>query len=315
MPILKELETGWDLAVDCSKVLVRHPVLFIPLFITWLIVASLTIYINYYYEFPESFWKSLGILFLQIQLVTLSLSFSCLVMLEFVEQIELGQRPSLFKASIHALFFNLWKAIPLTILWAIIWIFLLILKAIFSSRKDDDTEQDGVRGREISAKNIGETLSGRSDTDFSLFSFGISVAISLVRIFFFFCLPSIAWEGNGPIRSIQKARKIVWKHPTLFISGYSLIQLAGFFMLLVLGPIFFAEKLGHEIPDFVWVGVTIYSGIVWTITTYMEQMTMGLLYLWYLKWERKGARGKFTSVRKPCLLDEIPEFASAAKKS
>jgi hypothetical protein len=48
--------------------------------------------------------------------------------------------------------------------------------------------------------------------------------------------------------------------------------------------------------------------MVWTLSIYLEQMSVGLLYLWHLKWVKKGSKGKLSNTSKPDLLDEIYEL-------
>jgi hypothetical protein len=57
-----------------------------------------------------------------------------------------------------------------------------------------------------------------------------------------------------------------------------------------------------------WTAVIIYESIIWTIGIYLEQMSVGLLYLWHIKWVRYGSKGELSDVPKPDLLDNVYEL-------
>ena len=91
------------------------------------------------------------------------------------------------------------------------------------------------------------------------------------------------------------------------LAGHLVIT-AGLLMMLPLIPIYVLNQIGVILPLFVWVIVIIYAGLIWTFGIYLEQMSVGMLYLWHLKWKKKGSKGDLSSVKKPDLFDDIYEL-------
>ena len=126
-------------------------------------------------------------------------------MLEFMQQIESGERISLFKALKEALVFDLLKVIPISAIWAIIWFLILLLKAMTSKRR-------GERRAEPSIRDAARTLGGASSGPTSLIGLGLNMFGKLVRMTVFLTLPAIAWENKGPFSSIAHAFRIIKQH-------------------------------------------------------------------------------------------------------
>ncbi len=137
----------------------------------------------------------------------------------------------------------------------------------------------------------------------------------LIRMVVFAVLPAIAWENKGPWQAWKKGSSVVRKHPGQFLTNYGLTAAAGVVMALPLIPIYLLSEAEVQLPDVVWLGVIIYSGIIWTIEIYLEQMSVAILYMWHLKWEHYGIDGDLSTVPRPDLLDGITEFSSRPFKS
>jgi len=93
-----------------------------------------------------------------------------------------------------------------------------------------------------------------------------------------------------------------------FLTSYSLTFIAGMIMALPLVPIYMLDEMGVTLSSSVWIGVIIYVGVIWTLELYLEQMSVGILYLWHIMWVKQGAQGELTSVRKPDFFDEIHDL-------
>jgi len=78
--------------------------------------------------------------------------------------------------------------------------------------------------------------------------------------------------------------------------------------------IFYLDEHGVVFSSLFWTCVIIYEGMVWTLCIYLEQMSVGLLYLWHLKWVNSGSKGELSSVPKPDLLDRYYELADDSRQ-
>ena len=284
---IQQLKDGWLLVKESLRVIRAHPKIIVPLFITWIFTAACIL--SYRYLPIEGFVLFIIIFFA----IVYSLVLSCLLLLELIQQLESGQKLSLTKAVFDVLKQSAVKALPLALVWAVLWFVLLL----FTPKKRGGDE-------EASLNDAAATLSGAN----SPFSLGIELLKKLLRMFFFLTLPAIAWEGKGPIQGFKQAFKIVKSHPIQFLSAYSITLAAASLIALPLIPYYIAAEAEIMLPGWVYIAVIIYSGIVWTTEIYLEQMSLGLLYLWHLKWERNGSVGKLSAVAQPTLLDEAHEL-------
>ena len=164
-------------------------------------------------------------------------------------------------------------------IWAIIWFLILLLNAGRDKKKKAPQEP--------TTEEIAKTLA-ESRTMMSAWRWlGTKAFEKLVRMYIFMTLPSIAWENKGGTTAFKRSFNVIKKHPFEFMTSYTLTGIAS---LLI-----------------------IYEAIVWTISIYLEQMNVGLLYLWHLKWLKNGAKGDLSSVERPDLLDNVYEFKKMGK--
>ncbi|MCC5808328.1 MAG: hypothetical protein JJU00_18520 [Opitutales bacterium] len=222
-------------------------------------------------------------------------------MLSIVERIENGQPVNLIKALYSALTVHFVRVLPLALLWTFLWTVLFIVHVIHSAATK--RSGGGRRRRQISARSVARTLSGVSDSPFSIFKAGIHAGEKLIRMIYFLSLPGIVWGRLKAGEALRKSIRIAREHPVTFFSAYTMTALAGLVMMLPVIPVFSFAEEGVEFPPAVWTVVIVYSGIVWSIGVYLEQMSMALQYLWYLRWKQECGVGSLRRVRKPCLLD------------
>ncbi|MEA3342949.1 MAG: hypothetical protein U9Q92_02185 [archaeon] len=300
MGFMDSISDGWTLFKDSIKFLFKKPVFLIPIFFSWVVVASVVLYLRYYFEVPSSMELALFYIFLFMFIMTFSICIANIMMLEFMQQIESGERISFSKALKEALFLDLIKVIPVAIVWTIIWFIILILRALTSKSRSG-------RG-EPSARDAARTLGGAESGPFSWFGLGLSMLEKLVRMIVFLALPAIAWENRGPFSAFRKSIEIIRKHPVQFLTTYTLTGVAALFMAIPLVIIFYLDDAGMAFSTVFWMAVIIYEGFVWTLSIYLEQMSVGMLYLWHLKWIRNGGTGKLDSVPKPDLMDDVHEL-------
>ncbi len=224
-----------------------------------------------------------------------------LVLLELVQQMETGKEVSLSNAVKETISLDLLKTIPIALIWALVWFILLILRAARSKKKED-------KRPEPSASDAARALGGADSGPFSWFNLGLNMVEKLIRMAVFLSLPAIAWENKGPFSSLGRSFELIRKHPLQFMAAYTLTGFAALLMALPLLPVFALDDSGFAIPAIVWTLVLIYEAMAWTLGIYLEQMSVGLLYLWHLKWEKKGSKGELSDVPKPDLLDGIHEL-------
>ena len=101
--MLDSIENAYTLLVDSIKVFFKHPILIIPLLLCWLIYAPIILYFTYKFNWDEHSMKSsllitLGIIFV----FSTILSISNLILLEFIEGIELRGKASFFNSIYQA---------------------------------------------------------------------------------------------------------------------------------------------------------------------------------------------------------------------
>ncbi len=314
MGLFNSISESLQLFVESWKTLLKYPIFLLPLFFSWILVAGLVLYLNYYFIWPASVWVSivsveinvtvLIAMYLFIFLITLIIIFANFVMLELIEQIESGRKVSIIAAFKEAVSQDFLKAIPIAAVWSLLWLLILILKILASKRKNK-----GARPT-LSAKAAALTLGGANSSPFSWIKLGLNMLEKLIRLVVFLSLPAIAWEKQWPISGTKKAFDIIRKHTVQFLSSYSLTSLTFFLMAVPLVIIFYLNNHGTVFSAEFWLIVLIYEGLIWTLNIYLEQMTLALLYIWHLKWEKSGAKGELSKVQKPSLLDEIKEFNS-----
>lgn len=308
--MFESVRDGWDLIFASFRVFGKYPLFIVPLFIVWIIYATIIIYFKFFFNWDNlSINMSILVVFLIIFCFTLLISFSCLVVLELIQQIETGNNLNLLTAFSETIKKDFIKIIPLALIWAVIWFILTIVEAILRKKKKSDTEND------FTARNVASTLSG--EDEFSWSGFSIDLLQKGIRMIIFLILPAIAWEDMGFFKSIKRGFSVLRKNIMTFATGFTLTYLAAvivFFPPAIL--LYVTGELEIALPDIVWFFVIIYIGIAWSYSLYLEQMFAAHLYLWHLRWEKKCesaiAAGKdpprITAVNPPSILDEVPDL-------
>jgi len=299
MVFFSKINEGWKTFKDSIIFIFKKPVFLIPIFFSWIVVITIVLYNRYYFPELQNFWVIILYVYFILAIMSFSIIFANTVMLELIQQIETGKKTSLSKALRETLGLNLIKIIPIAFIWALVWLFIVILRALTSKARRERVQP--------SVRDAARTLSGMN-TPFSLSEFGLSMMEKAIRMTVFMALPAVAWENQGPFSAFKKSFQILKKHPVQFLTSYSLTFAAGVIMALPLVPIYILDEMGVVLSSSIWVVIIIYVGIVWTLEVYLEQMSVGILYLWHMKWLRKGGQGELSSVKKPDLFDEIYEL-------
>ncbi len=301
MAIFNSINEGWKLFKGSFRVLFKKPIFLLPIVVSWIIFAGVVLYLRYYFTFPNSLALGFLYFYLLLFLITYVISLMNLLMLEFMQHIESGEKISLPKALKDLLSWNFFAVIPLALFWAFMWFIILIIQALTSKSKNKERAEPSVR-------DAARTLGGAESGPFSWLKLGLRMFEKLVRMSVFLALPAIAWENKGSFSAFRKSIEIVRKHPVQFLTTYTLTGFTALLMALPLIPVFLLDDMGFVFSTTFWLVVIIYECIIWSLNVYLEQMSVGLLYLWHLKWEKKGSKGDLLSVSKPDLLDEFYEL-------
>lgn len=311
------LSRGWALIVHSLSVFRAYPSFLLPIFTVWAIYAPTILYLKYAYQWKlHSDSENFGVFFLFIFALSFLILMSCAVVLEMIRQIESG-KPSVIRAVAKAIGKDMYRVLPLAIVWAIIWFVLTVIEAILS--KKDDSNKDET----MTAQSAAETIANYRDFSFS--EAFIDALKKGVRMVMFLIMPAITWENMSFPAATRKGLAVLRAHLGDFASGYALTYAASAVVFLPTLVIFELGTGRHgnpplfHFPDWVWVGTIIYDGFAWSFCIYLEQLFMAQLYLWNMKWEQKVEEAKrdgkplpmFTEVERPELLAKTPDLFSS----
>jgi hypothetical protein len=242
------------------------------------------LYLRYYWQVPADHLISLFQIFLMLLLITYSICIANMSMLELLQQSERSEELSFRKALKETVFSDALHAIPIAIIWAVMWFVILVLQALRRRQQSASATQT-----QRSLQDAALTLGGMNGESFSWFRLGLDMIEKLIRLIAFLSLPAIAWEDKGAFQALKRAFQIIRENPIQFLATYTLTSVASGIMLLPLIPIWLAAKAGVHISDVIWTIVIIYEGITWSLTVYLEQMTLGLLYIQHVNTATSGS--------------------------
>lgn len=295
-----EFGKEWVMLMQSVSLLKRKPIFLLPLVLCWVVVAGVMLYTRYVWQVPSDPLEGLPMAYLYVFLITFALCAADIVMLELIQQCESGRPLSLAKALGEAVSRDLLKMIPIAAVWALLWLALLVLKAM--TRKKRNAQR--TPSWRDAAYTLGGGTGAASSRWWRLWGVNVDLAVKLLRMTAFLTLPAIAWEDRGPLQAVKTGYTVIKTHARQFFTTYTLTLLLSLFMALPLIPIWLLDQTGTPIPDVVWMLVILYETVVWTLGMYLEQMLLALLYLWHLEWVKQGAVGALTRVTPPSLLDD-----------
>ncbi len=251
-----------------------RPVFLIPIFLCWFAVSGIILYLQYYWS-PADYLPLFLEFFVALFLITYAVCMSNIIMLELIQPMEDGQERTLTQSLYEAFSRDSLKVIPIALLWALVWFILIMIQVIISLLKGKGASEN----HEPSLRDAAITLGGLKGEPFSWVGLGFRMMEKLIRLVSFLALPGIAWKNFGPSESLREGLSVIRQKPLQFLTVYTLTSAASLVMALPLLPIAIAVELELPISDVVWTCVLIYEAVVWTFSIYLEQMTMGLLYL------------------------------------
>lgn len=302
-----KIKTSFAIIVETFKSIKKFPILLLPIFLTWIMIASLVVYLNYYMKFPNEDWQLNLICFWIFWFISFSLTFTSWIMVEIVKQIETDWNIKFWEAFKSNLK-NIWKLAGLAFIWAILW-FLLVIVEIILSKAKKNSSSNSITNYEWVAKTLW--------WEWSMFSWlwlGLNMLMDVLRMAVFLSVPAMLWKNKWVFSGIKEWAKIIWKHPVEFIWVYSSLIFIGILMVLPIIIIFSMSDLGYQFSDMLWLWVIIYEWVIWTFSIYMEQMSTTLLFLWHMKWENQKIADweslkPISEIEKPSLIDNVLEFS------
>ena len=276
---------SFKILTDGFKAFFKYPVLLIPVILhivlISLIMGGIFLYLQPYADMnaiPPDI--AIYVVLTMCLLICSAYTICAFIMLEFIQQIETGEKICILKALYEAFVKNLIKGLPLIIIWTIISFIGKILK--------------GKRSKET--------------------FFGTCIRLSMYCI-----LPAIAWEDYGSIGAIKRGIKVLKKTYTEIFFSIVQTSVIGFLLILpipiVVWMIFtFSGNIQTCLIVIVlFIGYAVFVG---ALCEYVGQMFAASLFIWYKKWERevRNARINNTSepslydIPMPSLLDDVPDL-------
>lgn len=302
------IKNGTELIKESIRALKKYPTLLIPLLIIWAIFTPIAIHSKYFVDWDAYSTSTIClVVFAQILLFSLLYSWSAFMQLEYIRQIEMDEDLRTGKA-FSISFTNTLIALPIVMLWAVIWFILTILEALFNRKKSSSDE-------DFNAENVAKTIAGYNQ--FSLSGAFFEAVKKGVRMLVFLIFPAIAWEKRGTFDAIKKGLGVANTHKTEFATGFVLTELAAMVVFLPPTILFFVTaKLEITLPDIIWLLVILYCAFAWSFSLFLEQMFVAELYLWHIMWEKavdkaiKNGEPEpiLSDVKRPSLMDNVTDL-------
>jgi hypothetical protein len=244
---------GMRMLRNSLRFLFQHPQTLLPLVVIWLLSVYLIFEV-----LPRVPWRSLEwpetlviVYLLNCGLCLLQL-IGCSILLELLQHIETGKPMQLGTAVLDTLVRNIWAIVPLAMVWSLVEVALWTLEALLTSGNRDSASSRAV------------------ESFFDFLTKGLRLTVYLA-------LPAIAWEETSSYKAVRRAIRII---RTQFASFLGALTFSGLFFALVGLPM---GLVAYFAPDWIqlhWRPLLIYSAMMWTLKTYLEQMMMAELYLW-----------------------------------
>ncbi len=288
------------------KVPLRYPAMLLPLLLVWLVYAPTVVYLQFYYDWENATTtEALLVIFAFGFGLSVLLSISCFILLEQIRLIESGQELSL-TSPLPATFHNVWRALPVTFLWSVIWFILTVIELLVR-RKNEQPD------RNATPENIARTFAGTGS--FSLSGAFFDALRKGVRMIAFLIFPAIAWEKHS--KPIRRGLAVARTHKAEFATGFGLTEIAA--AVVFLPPvliIYIVDQTDATLPDSAWFAIIIYCGFAWSLSMLIEQLFTAELYLWDMKWRKACEKAKsegttlptLGQVPRPSILDDVAEM-------
>lgn len=283
----------------------KHPSPLLPLLAVWCVYAPLVIYLKF--KFPltgASTSTAIAVVFAAVCLLSVALASSCLVLIEMLKQLSAGTRPSAVRALRDGILGDFFAVLPIAIVWAIIWCALLLIEAILAKKRDRDD------GDQLTVESAAETLAGFHSLSFSEAFF--QALEKGVRMIVFLIIPSVVWEGLGPVAATKKGLGVLRAHLGEFVAAYGSSYAFAVMIFLPAAILIWLGSPSHghapimHFSNGMWMALMLYCAFAWSLNMYVEQMLAANLYLWHLSWESAAEMARANGQRVPSLYEVTP---------
>ncbi|HUI31613.1 MAG TPA: hypothetical protein VLX91_15490 [Candidatus Acidoferrales bacterium] len=309
-------QDGKTLLRESLTILGRFPKLNVPLALTWLIYVPTAFYAKFLFPWEQAgILKDFAFALLAILILSATIGFSCLVLLEMLRQQERGENISIFRAFFHAIFPDLPKAFPVILLWILVWFGLTIVEFFSKPLSSADSNE------QASADSATKALAGLTST--ADFTQALYQAVKKgLRLVVFLVLPAVAWDHLWPTSAIKYGRDMVKTHVNAFSSAFVLTDFATWMLMIPTSfLVVVSVKWNLALADPVWYALIPVCSLAWSFSLFVEQMFAAQLYLWDLRWreackvaaESNRALPNLESVAKPSILEISPELVAVGK--
>ena len=295
---------GIETIKEGFKVLFKHPVFFIPIIlgVVLLIAFFVAAFLGMFHFLPNLSKlprDEFAILMLKFSFVLIFgscviYSIVSFLQLEFIEQLETDKKFSFINALCQTLFKDLFKGLPIILVWTCICFLLSMLRG---KNRRNNFMIKAILGEAIDLLDRG------------------------TRMVVFMIFPAIAWEDKNPIAAAKKGWNILKNNIAEFTLG--VIQIEAMAAIIGIPVAIFAAVLRiyrHSVSDttliLLMISFIVYVILVGYICMYIEQMYAASLYMWYVKWEKAVVKAsvnneympKLQEIPKPSLLDNVPDL-------
>jgi hypothetical protein len=194
---------------------------------------------------------------------------------------------------------NTIRALPLLLVWSLLWLVLNVLTFVL---RGDDSDDEPVQAGD------------------SLWDLSLRGLCDATRMLVFLALPALAWEAHaGPLYAIRRAATVAKTYKLEFAAGFVLSELAA--LLAVWPPtvvLLYDAESDLGAPGLAWVVAVALAGLGWSFVMLVQQLFAAELYAWFLVWEdaceRARAEGTVapapTDIRRPMVVDGVPDLVA-----
>ncbi|MFW6272332.1 MAG: hypothetical protein ACOC2U_00965 [bacterium] len=283
---MKAIQSGWTVFKRNLKFIFSKPLLLIPMMLAWAIYVFLALWFSSTYNLGSMEIETLLLVLFAFTFVsTFTIGIASLFILEMLEQHERTGKMNVFKALYDMLTKDLWRSLPIIILWSLIDFLLVILISILSSARKRNNKTTRPKGP------IQRAVEGFRD---------------LVRMGSMTVFTVIAWEDLGPKRSFDKGFSVFKYRFSQMLVGFGLNKITGLLLAIPIIIVALALRAGSLPLQATLIGLIIYISIIWSLRKLIEQLFVSELYLWYIHYERARAKAMKLGTEPPSSLYDVP---------
>lgn len=307
-----------DLIKKSNQVFLKYPIFFVPLFFSFSTILALCIYSKYFFPLENlNKTEALCAAFIICFIYSLILSIACFISLNLIFYIETNRKPKLVNAILKSVTVDIFKALPVVFIWAIIQ-FILVL--INSSKNENSEEEDSIDG-ELSLESIAKDASGFSSSGEDITdSLRKGFLIDSIGMFAYLVYTGISWDALDFIKATKRATSIVKQFKSELLLGFIQIHLLSYiFSAIVTLTIRHLEGFESNHPAYAVIIFFILSFQVYL--TLMEQILVTEIYLWEKNWREARIAAQIENkpfpslkeIKRPSILDMFPDIEDYSK--